>query len=338
MAQTQKMDDPDEVPRARPFADGAGDRLSLPPGAPRRFVLFADAEEEFDWSRPFDRQSTNTETVAELVSATERFNAAGLVPCYLCDFPIVSNLGSSSAMRAMVEAGTCEVGTQLHPWVNPPFDELVSTHNSFTGNLPEPLQRAKLHALTDQIQATTGVRPTVYRAGRYGLGNNTMKLLREAGYRMDVSARSLFDYSDQGGPDYTQLPVWPWRTEEGLIELPLSTAWTGYLRSAPSLHGSTMLRGLLARGHLLSRIPLTPEGVPLDQALNGIRALHDDGLEIFSLSFHTPSVVAGHTPYVRDADDLRTFWAWWDGVFDLFAQLGVLPASYGEVLSALDRD
>ena len=81
----------------------------------------------------------------------------------------------------MVEAGECDVGTQLHPWVNPPFDEAVTPANSFTGNLPVPLQRAKLHALTDAIEAATGMRPTVYRAGRYGIGRHTARLLARGG-------------------------------------------------------------------------------------------------------------------------------------------------------------
>ena len=37
------------------------------------------------------------------------------------------------------------------------------------------------------------------------------------------------------------------------------------------------------------------------------RSLRADGCQVFSLTYHSPSMVAGHTPYVRTADDLRRF-------------------------------
>ena len=327
--------------------DAAGGRIDVPPSAAarawldpafgRRFAIFGDAEEEFDWHLPLDRYSTATTAIASLPAATRRLNASGVVPTYLVDYPVVANPASAAAMRAMVADCACDVGTQLHPWVNPPFDEAVTPANSFTGNLPVPLQRAKLHALTDAIEAATGVRPIVYRAGRYGIGAETGRLLAEAGYRLDVSVRALFDYSAEAGPDFTAHPVWPWWVSEHLLEVPLSAAFTGPLARWPRLHRQAWLRGPLARSRLLNRVALTPEGMPLSEALAAIRCLLADGVRLFSLSFHTPSVEIGHTPYVRDAADLKMFWAWWDGVFDLFAREGVLPARLDEILAAARR-
>jgi hypothetical protein len=313
----------------------AGARLRLPESLGPRFVLFADAEEEFDWAAPFDRNATSTKTIAELIPATARFNAVGLKPVYLCDYPVVANAESAAVIRELVQSGAADVGTQLHPWVNPPFDEDVSAQNSYTGNLPLVLQRAKLQALTSKVTETTGHRPTVYRAGRYGLGPHSMELLAEAGYRMDVSVRAGFDYRNQLGPNYFRLPVWPWRDPQGVIELPLTTGWTGPLRNLYWLHRKG-IRGVLARLGMMQRIPLTPEGVPLEAAIRAIHVLFDEGADIFSLSFHTPSVVIGHTPYVRNAEQLDTFWRWWDGVFETFDRLGVKPIDYETLADALD--
>lgn len=313
-----------------------GARAKLSPGFGRRFAIFGDAEEEFDWQLPLDRFSTSTGAIASLPVATRRFNAAGVVPTYVVDYPVVANPASGATMRAMVEAGECDIGTQLHPWVNPPFDEPVTPVNSFTGNLPVDLQRAKLHALTNAIEAATGTRPIAYRAGRYGIGAQTGRLLAEAGYRLDVSVRSLFDYSAEAGPDFSRHPIWPWWIDQDLLEVPLTGAFIGPLRRWPGLHGRAWLRGPLARAGLLSRVALTPEGMPLAEVLEAIRRLLDGGTRLFSLSFHTPSVEIGHTPYVRDAADLKAFWVWWDGVFDLFAREGVLPARQREIIAAAE--
>jgi hypothetical protein len=340
------MSDGGSIGAAAPEQQDGG-RLDIPPEASararltpefgRRFVIFGDAEEEFDWAAPLSREQVSTRAIASLPEATRRLNRSGVVPTYLVDYPVVATPASAAAVRGMVEAGECDVGTQLHPWVNPPFDEAVTPHNSFTGNLPEPLQRAKLHALTEAIERAVGVRPTVYRAGRYGIGPHTARLLIEAGYHLDVSVRSLFDYSAEGGPDFSHHPIWPWWVNQTLLEVPLTAGFSGPLHRWPHLYRRQALRGPLARTGMLNRVALTPEGMPLREALAVLRRLLDDGTRLFSLSFHTPSVEPGHTPYVRDEADLRTFWTWWDGVFDLFAGEGVRPTRAGEIVAAAGR-
>ena len=59
-----------------------------------------------------------------------------------------------------------------------------------------------------------------------------------------------------------------------------------------------------------------------------------DGVRLLVLSFHSPSLVPGHTPYVRDAADLRRFWTWWGAVLARLDRLGVRAASLDEVLAA----
>lgn len=310
-------------------------RIVLPDQFAPRFAIFADAEEEFDWNGPFRREATSTETMAALPEANARFIDAGCVPTHMVDWPVVANPASAAILQRLLGDGHCAVGTQLHPWVNPPFDEDVSAHNSYLGNLSRELQRAKLHALTDKIEVTLGKRPQIYRAGRYGIGEHTADLLYEAGYRLDVSIRSGFDYSKKGGPDFSGHPLWPWRITPRLTELPLTTVFTGPLRRWPVLHGDSRWNSLLSRGRLLDRVPLTPEGVPVGAVINAIDRALDDGHQIFSLSFHTPTLVPGHTPYVRDDADLLMFWNWWDGVFAHFAKRGVTGIGAGEIMDLL---
>jgi hypothetical protein len=311
-------------------------RIMLPAPFSPRFAIFADAEEEFDWHGPFRRDATSTETMAALPEANARFVTAGCIPTHLVDWPVVNNPASAAIVRALLDDGACAIGTQLHPWVNPPFEEDVSRHNSYLGNLPRQLQAAKLIALTEKIELALGVRPRIYRAGRYGIGEHTADLLDEAGYRLDVSVRSRFYYRDQAGPDFSKHPLWPWRVTPRLAELPLTTIFTGPLRRWPSLHGNSVWNSLLSRGGMLDRVPLTPEGVPLNAAIAAIDQALEDGHQIFSLSFHTPTLVPGHTPYVRDASDLRIFWAWWDGVFAHFNRRGVTGISGPAIIDLLD--
>jgi hypothetical protein len=326
----------------RPEPDRKSARLAdTPPG----FTVFVDTEEEFDWSAPRVRDPAPVDAIQALPAAQSFFRARGVIPTYVIDYPVAATPASAAVLRGFVEAGDAIVGAHLHPWVNPPHDEAVTTPNSFAGNLPIALERAKLATLTDAIERAVGTRPSVYRAGRYGVGPYSAALLEEAGYRMDASIRTHFDYRDEEGPDFTgaDLDLFWAGPSASLLAFPLSTAFTGALRGFgrtlfPLSARVPMMRGALSRLHLLRRVPLTPEGTPLGEAIDAIGALLDDGVRQFSLSFHSPSIEPGHTPYVRDAADLRRFYAWWDGVFDAFAARGVSPTTPDALVAAAWRE
>jgi len=316
------------------------DYIGLPDSFGRRFTIFCDTEEEFDWIKPRSRDNRSTTHMAAMPDLQERFRRRSVKCVHLVDHPIATDPASVAMLGDWLERDEISIGTQLHPWVNPPHDEEVNTFNSFVGNLPMELERAKIETLTAAIESAFGRRPIVYRAGRYGVGPNTAGLLREAGYEADVSVRALHDYSDEGGPDFSRTKPFPYRVGDGrLIELPLSAAYVGGLRrwGRGAYRAAGKLprgRGILFRTGLLNRVPLTPEGVPLEEALAAARALLADGVRWFSLSFHSPSVEPGHTPFVRTAEDLRTFHAWWDGMFDFFERQGIAPASIEETIAA----
>jgi len=271
------------------------------------------------------------------------FAAHGVPATYMVDHPIVTCPMSVDILRALLEDGRSAIGTQLHPWVNPPFDEEVVPRNSFVGNLPRELEAAKLAVLTGAIASAFGRRPVMFRAGRYGIGPHSLSLLATDGYRIDTSMRSGYDYGAEGGPDFTAIGNQAFWTGEGdLAELPLTTVYTGAARSGGAgLYGALghvpRGRGVAARLRLLSRVALTPEEMPIELALEAIRVAAGEGVRMLLFSYHSPSAAPGYTPYVRDAAELRAFHAWWEAAFGLLAQLGIAPAAHDEILAALDR-
>ena len=150
--------------------------------------------------------------------------------------------------------------------------------------------------------------------------------------------RPGFDYADEGGPDFSALGNHAFHIG-GLVELPLTTVFTGAARSrGMKLYQAAGRipkgRGVLARTRLLQRIPLTPEGIPAAEALEAIRVAAGEGVRVLSFAFHSPSLAPGHTPYVRDAADLRAFWRWWDEVLTELDRLGIRPCGLDEVIAA----
>ncbi len=317
------------------------DFVRFAPAFGTRFVLTIDTEEEFDWSKPLDRTSHGLDHVPRLAKFQQFCEGLGIVPIYLIDYPVASDPLAAEVLGDAVKAGRAQVGVQLHPWVSPPHDEVVNVHNSFAGNLPPELERAKFRKLRDTIEAAFGTAPMIYRAGRYGIGPATASILSECGVAIDTSVRSRFDYSSTGGPNFRDLPLRPWWIDkrDGLIEMPLTTVFWGLLRQQgqriyPALWRVPRLRGALARLGLLERIPLTPEGVTLDEAIKGIDMALDDQLPILVFSFHSPSLRPGLTPYVRDEDELDEFYDWWRGVFAYLAKRGVKSTCVSEIIAA----
>lgn len=315
--------------------------LRFPDSFGRRFAVFVDTEEEFDWSGPFSRSERSTRATGALPGLHAMLRDHGAQPVYLVDHPIATEPHAAAMLRQWQEEQQCVIGAHLHPWVNPPFSEEVTNRNSFAGNLPIAVERAKIAELTEAIEHAFGRRPTIYRAGRHGVGPNTALILHELGYRFDVSVTALHDYSARGGPDFSAIKPFPYQLGDGdLFELPQSAAYVGALgrlgeRLYPAMGGAPAFRGLMARSHLLGRVALTPEHLPLGDVIAALERLIEDGLQLFSLSFHSPSAAPGYTPYVRDKEDLRRFNRWWDGIFAFFERHGIVPASMAQIDAAV---
>lgn len=301
------------TPIARPSRRSA----TLPNAAPKLLVV-VDTEEEFDWSKPHSRAETRVDHIKQQGRAQSIFERYGVRPTYVVDYPIASQESGYRLLREWLVDGKCQIGAHLHPWVNPPFDEELSVRNSYPGNLPAALEKEKLARLTDMIEANFGRRPTVYRAGRYGIGPATGAILEELGYEVDTSVVPFTDFRRDHGPDFSAFDGGPfWFGPRGrILELPLTVAWHGQLsalgmRLQPSLMSNLglwlHLPGLLARLQLLERIRLTPEGASFEELKRLTDTMIAAGERLFVFSYHSPSVVPGNTPYVRDESELQRF-------------------------------
>ncbi len=319
------------------------DLVRFKPDFGQRFILTVDTEEEFDWAKPLNRSDHSVYSIPRLAKFQQFCEGLGVVPIYLVDYPVAISRMAGEILREPLAAGRAEIGVQLHPWVSPPHSEEVSEFNSFAGNLPVELEREKFMRLRDTIERNFGKSPLIYRAGRYGVGPATAQMLRDGGIAIDTSVRARFDYSSTGGPNFRDHPVVPYWLDQdrNLMELPLTTVYWGMLRRQgpwlyPKMWRVPQLRGALSRINLLERIPLTPEGVTLEEAIRGIDMAVDDGLPLLVFSFHSPSLAPGYTPYVRSEEDLDEFYAWWRSVFTYLAQRNVLPSSVKQIMGSVE--
>lgn len=309
-------------------------------------LVVVDTEEEFDWGRPVSRDQTSTKAIASQYRAQEILQKYGIKPTYVIDYPVASQASGYGPLKELYEDGLCQIGTHLHPWVSPPFDEQVSNLNSYPGNLPRDLEKAKLEQLTEEIAKRFGDRPTIYKAGRYGVGPNTAKILGELGYRIDASVVPRTDFRDDEGPDFRHCAAAPyWFGEDEILEIPLSAGftgmfaglgWAGWNRINSPLGRTLKLTGISSRLRLLDRIVLTPEGITHAEHRRLTRTMLAAGRRVFSFTYHSPSLEPGCTPYVRNDDDLAVFLDRFDRYFDYFInEVGGRPATPYEVFTLM---
>lgn len=291
--------------------------LSLPASAAPALMVVIDTEEEFDWAGPFGRAGHSIDALDDLGRAQDLFEQFGIVPVYAVDYPVADHPDRAAALRGWIAGGRAVLAAQLHSWVTPPFDEPLSRRNSYQGNLPPALERAKLAALTARVTDSFGVRPLIHKAGRYGIGPSTPGIIDDLGFEIDLSICPSFDGRRDGGPDHTRYSADPFRFGPGrrLLELPSTAGYCGMLAPIGNpLHGlvasppleRARLKAAFSRLGLLERIRLSPEGHSLADLKRLTRKLLANGTRVLTFSFHSPSLRPGCTPYVKtEADRAR---------------------------------
>ncbi|MFN7919318.1 MAG: hypothetical protein U0Q16_04430 [Bryobacteraceae bacterium] len=316
----------------------------------QRPILLAvvDTEEEFDWSQPCSPGNTGVTAMRDLWRCQRIFESYGLCAMYAADYPVVSDDDGWRFLEEPLSKGTCEVGAHLHPWVTPPIAEDLIPRHTYPGNLPDTLERRKLETITHLLERRMGHAPLAYKAGRYGLGPRTVQHLEQLGYRVDLSLAPAFDYSGDGGPDYERYDTAPqWAGPRSpILMLPTTGAFSGWWPGdkvrlngvARSPRGERLrIPGVLARLGALDRLRISPEDFTLAEMKKVTGYLHAQGHRVFTLSFHSPSMAIGCTPYVQSDNQREAFlktiadYCEW-----FFASLNGVPMAVTEVLNLAD--
>ena len=305
--------------------------IEWPTEQPPIVVVVVDTEAEFDWVRQRPRRAMGVTSVKCQMQVQRIFERYQVRPTYVLDYPVSTTPEGYEFIRNLHHSGTCEIGAHLQPWDNPPFFERTTDENSYPGNLPFELEREKLVRLTRSIEENVGVRPRIYKAGRYGVGRATARILAELRYEIDVSVVPGTDLSRKFGPDFTHCrasPYW-FGKDPALLEIPLSIGYTGLLADTGAMaYALTMnerlkalhVPGILARLRLIERISLTPEGVSFEELKRLTRVLLRKGHRVFNFTYHSPSLLPGNTPYVKNELDLREFLGRIEQYLEFFAR------------------
>ena len=125
------------------------------------------------------------------------------------------------------------------------------------------------------------------------------------------------DMMQDGGVDFRSAKAQPYRVaSHDILSVPMTREQFGLL---PPLSSDLLIRlksplmmalripGILSRLRLVNIVTLTPEGVSVREQISLIRSMVRQGHRTFVMHYHSSSLVAGNTKYVRSEAELVLF-------------------------------
>lgn len=290
----------------------------------RPILLLVSVDTEEDNWQP-RRDGVTIENIHELPRLDALFQRLGVRATYFTTYQVAIREWAAATLREL-HAGGAEIGAHLHPWNTPPLEEPFLPRNTMLKNLPPALQLAKLERLTATLRDAVRVQPRSFRAGRYGLGRDTVAALIRCGYEVDSSITPFLSWEAyDDGPTFVGAPLETYRlggegdvripeADGALLEIPMSIGysrapfgfWGGLRRMLAArplrpLH----LAGLASRVGLITQISLSPETHGVADMLILSRRLIDQGVRHLHLFFHSPSLRPGLSPFAAQPADVE---------------------------------
>jgi len=293
-----------------------------------KLIVTVDTEED-TWGN-VRASRYGVENIGALPALQKLCDTLGAKPTYLVTYPVATNEIAAAILRPLVEAGNCEIGAQCHPWNTPPFEEPESKWNTMLCNLPDELQHKKMATLHEAIERHLKVVAVSFRSGRWGYSESVARNLAKLGYKVDTSITSFTDWRSVGGPDFSDVTPRSFRfsaddilqesADGPLTEIPVTVGYVGWLSfnmrwcnavrtvAQRKVLARARVAGILSRSNVVNKIWLSPETADAAAMINLARRLRSQGYRFLNLTFHSPSLRAGLTPFVRTQHDEQRLW------------------------------
>jgi glycosyltransferase involved in cell wall biosynthesis/SAM-dependent methyltransferase len=194
------------------------------------------------------------------------------------------------------------------------------------------LEHAKMAALTELFAQQIGYRPVSFRAGRFGVGEHTGRILAALGYRVDSSVTPHIAWTDKAGqpvPDFRGAPECPYRVSShgdlwqpgtgDLLEIPVTILPTGVV-PANNPHEPVWFRPWYSDEETLAHVLRYVVAQPPQHG----RA------RPLVMMFHNMEVIAGASPYPQSDAEVTRYLDSLKRTFELAEQLGVKACTMEE--------
>jgi len=204
------------------------------------------------------------------------FNEYKVKPVYLLTDDVISNKDCINLFKDM--KSECELGTHLH------FDDIREL--AFEKG-PER-EFKELSKITNLFIGNLGYKPNSYRAGRFGINNNSIVSLKKLGYSIDTSITPYVDWRKlHKDMDYRFAPNQPYFVDTKLVT---SSGDSGIFEVPVSIVPRFLRRGLWLR-------PTFTAVKKMQRVIDVIRGKEDSkDIVVYNMMFHIMEIYKDTSP------------------------------------------
>lgn len=231
----------------------------------------------------------------------------GITPIYFVSPEVVRDDECCRILASEIEKGSV-IGAHLHSEYIEPHVTISDPAGAVSAEFPcyahdTKTEGEKIRNLTSLIEKRLGYRPIWYRAARYGADLDTIRILRDLGYRYDSSLTPGIDWSAIGGPDHRRTPLQPyWISTDDLYHSSEKERSIGIMEYPITILGRRFgILGKLFPDNWLMYRWLRPTHMSVFEEKRIIREMKkqfDD--PVFVLIFHSMEIMINKTPFVRN--------------------------------------
>lgn len=255
------------------------------------------------------------------------FRKHGIKPTYLLSPEVIADPNSARMLRNL--DGEYELGTHLHgEFIEPEANFSANATDDFQADYGYDVEYKKMEMLTHSFKNTFGYQPISFRAGRFGIGRDTLRILKMLHYKVDSSiypfsiiqtkryVNNFYGYPIK--PYYANVQTMSRRAttySDSVLEVPM-TVHARLFQTLPHpinqlISRSKLLLGILSKiagQNLVKTFSLRPSGYD-ENILRGIIdahiALHKKDEPIFlNMMFHSNEIYPGCSPYAQTEEEV----------------------------------
>ena len=261
------------------------------------------------------------------------FERFGVRPTYLISSEVICHPESAAVLASLrnVELSTHLHGDDMTPRIKT-WEMAGGVTDQMQWEYGEDLERSKLETLTELFRQHFDHQPLSFRAGRFGAGPHTGRILKDLGYVIDSSVTPHVCWTSRTGekrPDYRDFPEIPYalgadgdisRTGKGgILELPVTVLAPGTVLSKNPTE-PIWFRPWYSDEDTLCRIL----DYVLDQpAVDGVH-------RPLVMMFHNVELFPGASPYPKTEAEVQRYLDMMARVFERAEQRGIQSCTMAE--------
>jgi hypothetical protein len=236
------------------------------------------------------------------------FNKYDACPTYLINNVVLEDKQSTETFLNL--QGRYELATHLHcEFIEPQkeFDNYAGQKGEGNQCFLEPqVEFEKMKSITKLFENNFNRKATSFRAGRFSAGSNTIKSLKELGYKVDTSVTPHVKWNDKTrarAVDYTNAKEQPYFIKDNsypeedpngtILEVPVSIiSTTKFFR----------------KRELWLRPSFYREYGPIAKVVNAYsKKFGNENIQVFNMMFHPVEVLPGLSPYTKTEADCKVY-------------------------------